>query len=100
MRAERERQARQYRSEGTEEATKVRSTADRERAIILAEAKKKAQILQGEGDAAAAKIFADAYGKSPDFFEFQRSLEAMKTSFENNTKIVVTPDNPLFKSIK
>lgn len=100
MRAERERQARQYRSEGTEEATKIRSTADKERALILAEAKKKAQILQGEGDAQAAKIFADAYGKSPEFFEFQRSLEAMKNAFENNTKIVVTTDNPLFNAVK
>ncbi len=100
MRAERERQARQYRSEGTEEATKVRSKADKERALILAEAKKKAQIIQGEGDAEAAKIFANAYTKSPDFFEFQRSLEAMKISFENNTKMVVTTDNPLFKHIK
>lgn len=100
MRAERERQARQYRSEGTEEATKIRSTADKERALILAEAKKKAQIIQGEGDAEAAKIFAEAYGKSPEFFEFQRSLEAMKKSFETNTKIVVTTDNPLFNAIK
>lgn len=100
MRAERERQARQYRSEGTEEATKVRSKADKERALILAEAKKKAQIIQGEGDAEAAKIFANAYTKSPDFFEFQRGLEAMKLSFENNTKMVVTTDNPLFKHIK
>ena len=100
MRAERERQARQYRSEGTEEATKVRSKADKERALILAEAKKKAQIIQGEGDAEAAKIFANAYTKSPDFFEFQRSLEAMKLSFENNTKMIVTTDNPLFKHIK
>ena len=100
MRAERERQARQYRSEGTEEATKVRSKADKERALILAEAKKKAQIIQGEGDAEAAKIFANAYTKSPDFFEFQRSLEAMKLSFENNTKMIVTTDNPLFKHNK
>ncbi len=100
MRAERERQARQYRSEGTEEATKVRSKADKERALILAEAKKKAQIIQGEGDAEAAKIFANAYTKSLDFFEFQRSLEAMKLSFENNTKMIVTTDNPLFKHIK
>lgn len=100
MRAERERQARQYRSEGTEEATKIRSTADKERAVILAEAKKKAQVIQGEGDAEAARIFAEAYGKSPEFFEFQRSLEAMKKSFENNTKIVVTTDNPLFDAIK
>lgn len=100
MRAERERQARQYRSEGTEEATKIRSAADKERALILAEANKKAQIIRGEGDAAAAKIFADAYGQSPEFFEFQRSLDAMKKSFESNTKIVVTTDNPLFNAIK
>lgn len=100
MRAERERQARQYRSEGAEEATKIRSTADKERALILAEANKKAQIIRGQGDAIAAKIFADAYGKSPEFFEFQRSLDAMKKSFENNTKIIVTTDNPLFNSIK
>lgn len=100
MRAERERQARQYRSEGTEEATKIRSAADKERALILAEANKKAQIIRGEGDAAAARIFADAYGQSPEFFEFQRSLDAMKKSFESNTKIVVTTDNPLFNAIK
>lgn len=100
MRAERERQARQYRSEGAEEATKIRSTADKERALILAEANKKAQIIRGEGDATAAKIFAEAYGKSPEFFEFQRGLDAMKKSFENNTKIIVTTDNPLFDSVK
>ncbi len=99
MRAERERQARQYRSEGAEEATKIRSTADKERALILAEANKKAQIIRGEGDATAAKIFAEAYGRSPDFFEFQRGLDAMKKSFENNTKIIVTTDNPLFDSV-
>ncbi len=100
MRAERERQARQYRSEGAEEATKIRSKAEKERALILAEANKQAQIIRGQGDATAAKIFADAYGKSPEFFEFQRSLDAMKKSFETNTKIIVTTENPLFNSIK
>lgn len=100
MRAERERQAKQYRSEGVEESTKIRSLADKERAVVLAEAKKKSQILKGEGDAAAAKIFAEAFSQEPDFFAFQRSLEALQKSFKNNTRIVITDDNPLFESIQ
>ena len=100
MRAERERQARQYRSEGSEESTKIRSTADKERSIVLAEAAKTSQILMGEGDAEAARIFAEAFSKSPDFFAFQRSLDALKKSFKDNTRIVITQDNPLFESVK
>ena len=95
MRAERERQARQYRSEGAEESTKIRSAADKERALILAEANRDAQILRGEGDAEAARIFAEAFARSPEFFAFQRGLEAMKKSLKDNTRIVLTPDNPL-----
>ena len=78
MRAERERQATQYRSEGVEEATKIRSGADKERALILADANKQAQVLRGEGDAEAARIFAEAFSRSPEFFEFQRGLEAAR----------------------
>ncbi len=100
MRAERERQARQYRSEGSEESTKIRSTADKERSIVLAEAAKTSQILMGEGDAEAARIFAEAFSKSPEFFAFQRSLDALKKSFKDNTRIVITQDNPLFESVK
>lgn len=100
MRAERERQAKQYRSEGSEESMKIRSTADKERSIILAEANKQAQILQGEGDAKAAKIFAKAFKQSPDFFSFQRSLEAMRKSLGNNTRIVLTPDHPIFEALQ
>ncbi len=95
MRAERERQARQYRSEGAEESTKIRSAADKERALILAEANRDAQILRGEGDAEAARIFAEAFARSPEFFAFQRGLEAMKKSLKDNTRIVLTPGNPL-----
>lgn len=100
MRAERERQAKQYRSEGVEESTKIRSIADKERAFILAKAKKASQILKGEGDATAAKIFAEAFSQEADFFAFQRSLEALQKSFKNNTRIVITDDNPLFESIQ
>ena len=100
MRAERERQARQYRSEGSEESTKIRSTADKERSIILAEAEKTSQILKGEGDAKAANIFANAFSQSPKFFAFQRSLEALQKSLKGNTRIVITQDSPLFESIQ
>ena len=100
MRAERERQATQYRSEGAEESTKIRSEADKERALILAEANKKSQVLRGEGDAEAARIYADAFSKSPEFFSFQRGLEALRKSLGENTRMVLTPDSPLLQSIK
>ena len=100
MRAERERQATQYRSEGSEESTKIRSEADKERAVILAEANKKAQVLRGEGDAEATRIYADAFSRSPEFFSFQRGLEALRKSLGENTRMVLTPDSPLLQPLK
>lgn len=100
MRAERERQATQYRSEGSEESTKIRSEADKERALILAESNKKSQVLRGEGDAEAARIYAEAFSKSPEFFSFQRGLEALRKSLGENTRMVLTPDSPLLQPIK
>ena len=100
MRAERERQATQYRSEGAEESTKIRSGAEKERALILAEAGKKAQVLRGEGDAEAARIYAEAFSRSPEFFSFQRGLEALRKSLGENTRMVLTPDSPLLQPIK
>ena len=100
MRAERERQATQYRSEGSEESTKIRSEADKERALILAEANKTSQVLRGEGDAEAARIYAEAFSRSPEFFSFQRGLEALRKSLGDNTRMVLTPDSPLLQPIK
>ena len=100
MRAERERQATQYRSEGAEQSTKIRSGAEKERALILADANKKAEVLRGEGDAEAARIYAEAFSQSPEFFSFQRSLEALRKSLSDNTSMVLTPDSPLLQSIK
>lgn len=95
MRAERERQAKQYRSEGEEESTRIRSDADRQRALILAEAAREAQVERGRGDARAAATYAGAYSKSPDFYAYQRWLEAMRKSFKENSKMVLTNDAPL-----
>ena len=99
MRAERERQAKQYRSEGVEEATKLRSEADREQAVIMAEANRRASIIRGEGDATAARTYAEAFAGSPEFYEFQRGLEALKKSLKNKTRMVITNDNPLLDPI-
>lgn len=95
MRAERERQAKQYRSEGEEESTRIRSDADRQRALIIADATREAQVERGKGDASAAHTYAEAYGKSPDFYAYQRWLEAMRKSFKDNSKMVLSNETPL-----
>lgn len=97
MRAERERQAKQYRSEGDEESTRIRSDADRQRAVLLAEAAKDSQVRRGEGDAEAAGIFARAYGKSPEFYSYQRWLEAMRKSYKENSRMVLGNEQPLLQ---
>src|SRR5258708_34116446 len=73
MRTERERQAKRFRAEGEEESRKVRSDADKQVRILTADARQKADIARGEGDAQAVKIFADAYGRDPEFYGFVRS---------------------------
>ncbi len=100
MRAERERQAKQYRSEGEEESKKITAKADMERTIILAKAYKESETLKGEGDAAAVKIYAEAYQKDLTFYEFIRSLEAYKKSLKEDTTLIFTPDVKFFKYIK
>ena len=95
MRAERERQAKQYRSEGVEESTRIRSDADRQKAVILAEAARDAQVVRGEGDARAAAIFAGAYSKAPEFYSFQRWLETMRKGLKENSTMVLSNEAPL-----
>jgi membrane protease subunit HflC len=100
MRAERERQAKQYRSEGQEASSRIKADADRERTVIIAEAKREANVLRGEGDAEATRIYADALGRDTAFYEFQRSLEAYRKSLESNSQLVITPDTPFFDYLK
>ena len=95
MRAERERQSKQYRSEGEEESTRIRSDADRQRSVIVAEAAREAQVERGKGDAQAAGTYAEAYSKSPEFYAYQRWLEAMRKSFKDNSKMVLSNEAPL-----
>jgi membrane protease subunit HflC len=100
MKAEREQVAKRYRSEGEEVAIRIRAEADKERTIILAEAKRKSQELKGEGDALATKIYAEAFQKDPDFFEFIRTMEAYKESLGAETLMVISPDSEFFKYFK
>ncbi|SKA85432.1 membrane protease subunit HflC [Paucidesulfovibrio gracilis DSM 16080] len=97
MRAERERQAKQYRAEGQEMAAKIRAQADKERAVLLSEAQKKSQIIRGEGEAEATSIYATALEEAPDFYEFKRSLEAYEKSLKDGTRVIMTPKSPFLK---
>ncbi|UDG81725.1 Modulator of FtsH protease HflC [Candidatus Profftia lariciata] len=101
MRAEREAVARHHRSQGQEEAEKLRATADYEVTRTLAEAERYGRITRGEGDAITAKLFADAFKKDPDFFIFIRSLKAYENIFKNGQDVmVIHPDSDFFKYIK
>jgi membrane protease subunit HflC len=100
MRAERDRQAKKYRSEGQEAAIGIRAAADRERTIILAEAYRKAHTIQGQGDAEAARIYAEAFRQDPEFFDFIRTLEASRKALENKTTLVISPQYEFLRFMK
>lgn len=98
MKSERERQAREARAQGSERAQQIRSRAERERTVILAEAQRTAQLTRGQGDAEANRIYAEAYGKDPEFFGLYRSLEAYRNVFgDNATSLVLSPDSEFFR---
>ena len=92
MQAERERLAKEARAQGAEQAQMIRSAADRERTIILANAQRDAQITRGQGDAKAIKIFADSFGKDPEFYAFYRSMQAYTKALSGkDTTMVLSP---------
>jgi len=97
MKAERQRIAKKYRSEGDEEAVKIRATTDKEKTILLAESYRQAEKLKGEGDAEAIKIYAQAFEKDPEFYSFVRTLEAYKKSLRKDTTIVLPGDSEFFQ---
>lgn len=99
MRAERERSAKRYRSEGHEEAAKIRAETDKARAILLAEAYRDAQNLRGEGDAESIRIYANAYDKDPSFYAFTRSLEVYEKVLNEQDTIVLSTGSDLLKHI-
>lgn len=101
MRTERLKVAKAHRSEGKEKADFIRADIDARITVMLAEAERESQTLRGEGEAQAAKVYADAFNKSPEFFSFVRSLEAYKNSFNSkNDVLVLEPDSDFFKYMK
>jgi membrane protease subunit HflC len=98
MRSERAREANEFRSQGQEAAQRIRSAADRERTVLLAEAQRDAQVIRGEGDAQAIRIFAESFGKAPEFFSFYRSMQAYREALANgDTTMVLSPDMEFFR---
>jgi len=97
MQAEREREAKRYRSEGDEESAKLKADTDKQRTIVLAQAKQDAEKLRGEGDATATGVYAEAYGKDPEFYAFTRSLHAYEQFLGKRSTLLLSADSPLFR---
>jgi membrane protease subunit HflC len=97
MKAERERIAKKYRSEGDEEAVKIRATTDKDKTIMLAESYREAEKLKGEGDAEAIKVYAEAYEQDPEFYTFVRTLETYKKSLGQDTTVILPSDSEFFQ---
>ena len=98
MQTEREREAKEFRAQGAEMAAKITSTADKEVTVILANANKQSEIMKGEGDGRRNKIFADAFGRDPEFFGFYRAMQSYeKALIGGDTSLILSPDSDFFK---
>jgi membrane protease subunit HflC len=98
MQTERQREAAEFRAQGSQKSQEIRSKADRDVTVIVAEATSKAEQLRGEGDAERNRIFAEAFGQDPDFFAFYRSMQAYEAGMRSNdTRMVLQPDSEFFR---
>ena len=98
MQTEREREAKEFRAKGAEMAVTITSTADKEVTVILANAKKQSEIMKGEGDGQRNRIFANAFGKDPEFFAFYRAMQAYENALiGGDTSLILSPDSDFFK---
>ncbi|MDA0307198.1 MAG: protease modulator HflC [Proteobacteria bacterium] len=98
MKSEREREAKEFRATGEEEAQKIRATANKERTVLIAEARRSAEIIRGSGDSKSIAIYAEAFGVDEDFYSFYRSMQAYRKSFsENTTSMLLSPDSEFFR---
>ncbi len=98
MKSERDREAREFRAQGAELSLRIRSRADRDKTVLLADAQKEAQILRGEGDGKRNRVFADAFNKDPEFFAFYRAMLAYQTALgSEETTMVLSPDSEFFR---
>ena len=98
MQTERQREAAEFRAQGSQRSQEIRAKADRDVTVLIAEAQSKGEQTRGEGDAERNRIYADAYGRDPDFFTFYRSMQAYETGLRSNdTRMVLKPDSDFFR---
>ncbi|AMN44162.1 protease modulator HflC [Rhodoplanes sp. Z2-YC6860] len=98
MQTERQREAAEFRAQGSQKSQEIRSKADRDVTVLLAEATSKAEQARGEGDGERNRIFAEAFGQDPDFFAFYRSMQAYEAGLkQNDTRMVLQPDSEFFR---
>ena len=98
MQTERQREASEFRAQGAEQKQRIESRADRDVTVLRAEAQRQADTTRGEGDALRNKIFAEAFGRDPDFFAFWRSMQAYETGLKSmDTRLVISPNSEFFR---
>src|SRR6185312_16222940 len=98
MQTERQREAAEFRAQGAQRGQEIRSRADRDVTVLVAEAQSKAEQIRGEGDAKRNQIFAEAYTKDPDFFSFYRSMQAYEAGLKpKDTRFLLKPDSDFFR---
>jgi membrane protease subunit HflC len=98
MQTERQREAAEFRAQGGQKAQEIRSNADREATVIIAEANSTGERVRGEGDGERNRLFAEAYGKDPDFFAFYRSMTAYENGLKSSdTRFLLKPDSDFFR---
>ncbi len=98
MQSERERVAREQRAEGAEQAQRIRANAERERTVLIAEAQSQSEIMRGEGEQMAIRIFADAFQRDPEFFQFWRTMQAWREAFaDGDARLLLSPDSDFFR---
>ncbi|WP_149541364.1 protease modulator HflC [Siccirubricoccus phaeus] len=98
MQSERERVAREQRAEGAEQAQRIRAAAERDRTVLIAEAQSQAEILRGQGEQTAIRIFADAFQRDPEFFQFWRTMQAMREAFsDGESRMLLSPESEFFR---
>lgn len=102
MKSEREREAREFRATGEEEAQKIRADAEKTRTVIIAEAQRQAQEVRGSGDSEAIRIYAESFGRDPEFFSFYRSMQAYREAMgeQTGTSMVISPNSSFFRFFK
>jgi modulator of FtsH protease HflC len=98
METERQREAAEFRAQGSQKSQEIRARADRDVTVLLADANSQSETIRGQGDAERNRIFAEAYGKDPDFFSFYRTMQAYERSMQHgDTHLVLKPDNDFFR---